>query len=94
MTPGYKALSGPELDQLDAALNRAANSYTSLVVAQHLGEDPAVCSAWVGRIYAGLAEDLTDETALYAIVRLIQDRAFEQARKVITGLRHVERGTS
>jgi cysteinyl-tRNA synthetase len=85
--PEHMQCPADQLAQVQAAVEKATDTYTSLIVAQALDEDEQVVKDWANRLYAQLRDDLDQTTVLYAIVALLREEATRRAVRVINGMR-------
>jgi hypothetical protein len=85
-----------------AVIAEARENATGIFMAMMLGEEHDVVSAWVDRLWNGLRDNLSDEVPeghvdagvrdyedrLMAIVLLIEDAAYGDARRIIEEVRN------
>jgi hypothetical protein len=85
--PEHMQCPADQRAQIQAAVEKATDTYTSLIVAQALDEDEQVVKDWANRLYGQLRDDLDQTTVLYAVVALLREEAFRRAVRVVNGMR-------
>jgi hypothetical protein len=82
-TPEEKQADAAARDAVAKVLEQAHRNLTSWNVAEALDESPAVCEAWLDRLWDGLRDNLNGEQRLWAIVLLLEPRAIAECNQIL-----------